>query len=199
VVYADTDATRRLMRIARAGGAPEQITLLPDVIAFRCETIAPSPCIIEEVGDQPETSVKLLDAVAGVGKTLFCIPAASSNVAPSPTVDRLEYVPPAVPGRPRNIIRVVTTSGTIEREITAAGATALNSLDYTAVGTGFFTSDYSTDLGVRLLHVSMDGKVTVLWNNRGSFRTWGVLSPDGKWIALLGATQESNVWVLEGF
>jgi hypothetical protein len=143
--------------------------------------------------------VAFLDPLAGVGKTLFRIPTGSGNVAPSPKVDRFAYIPPATPGQPRNIVRIVTTNGTLERAITASGATTLNSLDYTADGTGFFTSDYSTDLGARLLHVSMDGKVTVLWNNRGSFRTWGVPSPDGKWIALLGATQESNVWVLEGF
>ena len=105
----------------------------------------------------------------------------------------------AVPGQPQNVIRVVMRDGTLEREITAAGATALNSLDYTADGKGFFTSDYSTDVGARLLHVSMTGKVTVLWNNRGSLRTWGVPSPDGRWLAMLGSTHENNVWVLEGF
>jgi hypothetical protein len=45
----------------------------------------------------------------------------------------------------------------------------------------------------------MNGKVTVLWNNRGSIRTWGVPSADGRRIAILGSTQENNVWVLEGF
>jgi hypothetical protein len=78
----------------------------------------------------------------------------------SPGVDRLAYVRPAAPGRPRNIIRIVTLNGAVDREITAAGATTLNSLDYTTDGKGFFTSDYSTDLGARLLHVSMDGTVT---------------------------------------
>ena len=79
------------------------------------------------------------------------------------------------------------------------GATRLGSLDYTATGDGFFTSDYSTDFGARLLHVSMSGAVRVLWHNRGAHFTWGVPSPDGKSLALLGSTQGSNAWMLEGF
>jgi hypothetical protein len=96
-------------------------------------------------------------------------------------------------------IRIVNRTGVPQDQVTTAGATMLNSLDYAADGQGFFTSDYSTDLGARLLYVSLSGATTVLWHNRASFRTWGVPSPDGKWLAMLGATQESNVWVLDGF
>ena len=32
----------------------------------------------------------------------------------------------------------------------------------------------------------MSGAVSVLWQNRGARFTWGVPSPDGKWLALLG-------------
>jgi hypothetical protein len=60
----------------------------------------------------------------------------------------------------------------------------LNLLDYAADGKGFFTSDYSTDLGARLLYVSLSGAT--------SFLTWGVPSPDGKWLAMLGATREKQ-------
>ena len=158
-----------------------------------------SPCIAETgVGDQPR-SVHLLDPVSGLGRVIFKTRAGSGSPTLSPAGDRFAYVLPTEPGRPRNRIRILLADGTLERDIIAAGATALNSLDYSADGRGLFTSDYSTDLGARLLYLSLDGKVTILWNNRGSVRTWGVPSPDGKWITLLGATQESNVWVLEGF
>jgi hypothetical protein len=158
-----------------------------------------SACIVEMGGVLQPGSVHLLDPVAGLGRLLFKTPADSGSPAPSPAADRFAYIPPPEPGRPRNRIRIVAADGTVEREIIAASATTLNSLDYSADGRGLFTSDYSTDLGARLLYVSLDGNVTILWSNRGSVRTWGVPSSDGKWIALLGATQESNVWVLEGF
>ena len=124
-------------------------------------------------------------------------PAGAGDAAPSPDTERYAYFLP--PGAAQNVIRVVTATGTVEREFVAIGATRLGSLDYTAAGDGFFTSDYSTDFGARLLHVSMSGAVSVLWHNRSARFTWGVPSPDGKWLALLGSTQESNVWMLVGF
>ena len=33
----------------------------------------------------------------------------------------------------------------------------------------------------------------------GSFGPWGVPSPDGRHLAMLGWTRNSNVWMLEGF
>jgi serine/threonine protein kinase len=198
VLFTDTASTRRLMRVARPGAAPEEIMAFEAGTALRCGMAASTPCFIEET-ERNEDVVRLLDPLMGPGRVLFRKPTPSGDAAPSPSVDRLAYIPPAGPGRPRNIIRIVTLDGTVVRDITAAGATTLNALDYTADGKGFFTSDYSTDLGARLLHVAMDGTVTVLWNNRGALRTWGVPSPDGKWITLLGATRDSNVWVLEGF
>lgn len=169
------------------------------MVDFRCGAMPSSPCILETGGGREPGSVHLLDPVAGLGRLLFKTPAGSGSPAISPAGDLFAYIPPPEPGRPRNRIRILSANGTVEHEVIATGATTLNSLDYAADGRGLFTSDYSTDLGARLLYVSLDGKVTILWNNRGSVRTWGVPSPDGKWVALLGATQESNVWVLEGF
>lgn len=198
ILYIDGPA-RRLMRVARPGAVPVEIGSFPDLINFRCGSMPSSSCIAERGGVLQPGSVHLLDPVAGLGRLLFRTPADSGSPAPSPAVDRFAYILPPEPGRPTNRIRIVAADGTVEREISAASATTLNSLDYSADGRGLFTSDYSTDLGAWLLYVSLDGDVTILWNNRGSVRTWGVPSPDGQWIALLGATQESNVWVLEGF
>ena len=43
--------------------------------------------------------------------------------------------------------------------------------DVHADGRGFFASDYSTDLGARLLYVALDGTTTVLWSNRAATGT----------------------------
>jgi hypothetical protein len=154
---------------------------------------------VSEERESGKNVVRLLDPERGPGAVLFEKPAGAGETAPSPDTERYAYFLPGQPGAPQNVIRVVKPDGTVEREIVAKGATRLGSLDYTANGDGFFTSDYSTDFGARLLHVSMSGVVSVLWNNRGARFTWGVPSPDGKWLALLGSTQESNVWMLEGF
>ncbi len=189
---------RRLKRVSPTGGVIEDLGTVPNMSGVRCVSKLGSSCVIEE-RESGRNVVRLLDPIRGPGALLFEKPAGAGEVAPSPDTERYAYFLPAQPGAAQHVIRVVTSNGTVEREIVAMGATRLGSLDYTATGDGFFTSDYSTDFGARLLHVSMSGAVSVLWHNRGARFTWGVPSPDGKSLALLGSTQESNVWMLEGF
>jgi hypothetical protein len=54
-------------------------------------------------------------------------------------------------------------------------------------------------MGVRLLHTDLQGHPTLLWRQPGSAQTWGIPSPNGKWIACAGATLDSNVWLVEGY
>ena len=186
-------------RISPTGGASEEVAKAPNLIQVRCGLAPPSSCLLEERGSMSANLVSLLDPIKGMGPRLFEKNAGAGDTAPSPSRDRYAYTLPAPPGAVRNMIRIVTSQGVIDREISAGGATRLIGLDYTADGQGFFTSDYATDLGARLLHRSMDGTLSVLWHSRGSIRTWGVPSPDGKRLAFLSGTQESNVWMLEGF
>jgi hypothetical protein len=39
----------------------------------------------------------------------------------------------------------------------------------------------------------------VLWQPKGGYQTWGVPSPNGRYLAILGAVANSNVRLLEGF
>jgi len=40
----------------------------------------------------------------------------------------------------------------------------------------------------------------VLWQCKGTgSNIWGVPSPDGRYLAILGSVTNSNVWMLEGF
>ena len=198
VLFIDAGPPRRLMRVAAAGAMPEEVAKAQNITAIRCGLATSTPCIVEETGPNGAIA-RLLDPIRGSGETLFRRPPGTSDSAPAPGFDRFAYVVPPKPGAPRNTIQIVNRAGVPQGQVTATGATMLNSLDYAADGRGFFTSDYSTDLGARLLYVSLSGATSVLWHNRASFRTWGVPSPDGKWLAMLGATQESNVWVLDGF
>lgn len=45
----------------------------------------------------------------------------------------------------------------------------------------------------------LDGKATVLWQRKGDLQSWGVPSLDGRYLAILGSTINSNAWLLEGF
>jgi hypothetical protein len=198
VLFTDVGSTRRLMRVAGAGAPPEEVANAKNITAIRCGLAPSSPCIVEEANAEGHLA-RLVDPMRGPGETLFRRPGGTSDSAPAPAFDRFAYIVPPKAGGPRNTIQIVNRAGIPQGQVTAAGATILNSLDFAADGKGFFTSDYSTDLGARLLYVSLSGATSILWHNRASNRTWGVPSPDGKWVAILGATQESNVWVLDGF
>lgn len=52
-----------------------------------------------------------------------------------------------------------------------------------------------------LLYVNLEGRASVLWeqNLAGRWLTWGTPSPNGRYVALLGYTADSNVWLLENF
>jgi hypothetical protein len=45
----------------------------------------------------------------------------------------------------------------------------------------------------------MKGNARVLWSQSGSGQLWGIPSPDGKHLALLSGSFDSNVWMLENF
>jgi hypothetical protein len=70
-------------------------------------------------------------------------------------------------------------------------------LNWATDGNGLFVA---TTL-CQLLYVDMEGRAEVLWQQgiTGRNLTWGVPSPDGRHLAMLGYTMDSNVWMLEGF
>jgi hypothetical protein len=47
----------------------------------------------------------------------------------------------------------------------------------------------------------MDGRVDVLWQqkHRNVWIPWGVPSPNGRFLAIAGGTEDSNMWLLENF
>ena len=50
-----------------------------------------------------------------------------------------------------------------------------------------------------LLHVDLEGGAHVVWENHGNNTTWAMPSPDGRHLAMLGWTQNSNMWMRENF
>jgi hypothetical protein len=54
--------------------------------------------------------------------------------------------------------------------------------------------------GGTLLYVDLKGNARVPWQFKGQGgNIWGIPSPDGRYLAILGEATNSNVWMLEGF
>jgi hypothetical protein len=91
------------------------------------------------------------------------------------------------------------STGAVVREIPVRGVTNLTSFDYAADGKGFFAGDTSR-AEVRELYIDLAGNTSVLWRQPGTFFSiWGVPSPDGKYLALVMVTDDSNVYTVENF
>jgi hypothetical protein len=95
-------------------------------------------------------------------------------------------------------VRILPIGGGAAQEIKVKGWGPLRSLDWAADGKSFFTSIYSGQRAT-LLHSDLQGRAQAVWWTQGADNTWGVPSPDGKKLAFLGATTQSNVWMIENF
>ncbi len=75
------------------------------------------------------------------------------------------------------------------------------SMDYVtwANGSKGLYGSSPTQQGDTLLHLNLLGDVHVLSQNRGSFDTSAIPSPDGQHIAIQDWNLNSNVWMMENF
>ena len=88
--------------------------------------------------------------------------------------------------------------GQPEQQISVKGWAAINSLDWAADGKSLFVSS-QTPTSTTLLRVDLLGLATPLWDQRGSFRTWAIVAPNGRDLAIAGMTSRSNVWIIENY
>jgi len=97
----------------------------------------------------------------------------------------------------RGLIRLLSFETGKTWDVKIEGWNAFNSFDWAIDGKGFFISS-GMQGGSTLLHVDLQGRAQPLWHQDYP-QTWGVPSPDGRNLAILGGTQDSNVWMLENF
>jgi Tol biopolymer transport system component len=96
-------------------------------------------------------------------------------------------------------IRLLSLWGGSDREITVKGWPNLTGLDWSPDGKGLYVGSASPQART-LLYVDLQGNANVLWQFKGrGGHIWGVPSPDGRYLAILGSVYNSNVWMLEGF
>ena len=78
------------------------------------------------------------------------------------------------------------------------GSWSIYGFDWAADGRGFFVGTSAFSGGSQLLRMDLEGNVYPLWKTAYPY-TWGVASPDGRRLAILGGTQDQNVWMMENF
>ncbi len=185
-----------VMRVPVGGGAPELIFAARTPAAnIRCSLPPGNLCVVlEREGER--TTVTQFDAVQGRGRELFAVDfrIAAVDVCPSG-----ECLLMRLPGQPQNRIGIFALDGGKQREFTAPVAGQISSLDVSPDGRSVYIGSWTPDTGAVLYHADLQGRLRVLWQNKVSLNTYGIPSPDGRRLALLGTTAERNVWLLEDF
>jgi len=188
-----------ILRVPIAGGSPEVIATTRADGFVLCARAPSNLCAIaESTEDRKRIVFKAFDPVKGRGPEItrfdFDFTAGAwQNVALSPDGTRL-----AVIRSPEGPIHILTLQGQAAKEITLKGWSNLQSVDWTADGTGLYVSN-GIQRGVVLLHVDLKGNAQVLWKNHGFNTTAARPSPDGRHLAIVGSTGDNNIWMMENF
>ena len=200
----------RILRVSTSGGPPQLVLEGQGIDYLACARSPAANCVFSErTPDDKQLIFSGFDPVKGRGRELSKVNV-KQPIAPrfwdlSPyswdlSLDgsRLAFAPyDEHAGR----IQIVPLAGGEAREVNVQGWNGLRRLFWAADGRGLFTSA-NGGLGATLLYVDQEGRAQVIWRERFPkvyAEARGVPSPDGRYLAVLGRTQDNNVWLLENF
>jgi serine/threonine protein kinase len=194
IIYISIDPDKtRLMRIPVAGGGVQEIFSAGGLRGFSCSRAPATACVYVQNGSEGEI-MGLFDPISGRGPEILRR-TGERTTGPSMSPDG-RHIAFVLPGTPRNRVRIVDLNGAIEREITVRDAQNLRSLQWSADGSWFLSSDVRPE-GGRLLHVRRDGTAQVLLSQPAEEWFDGTPSPDGKHLAAFTTKTNANVWMVD--
>jgi eukaryotic-like serine/threonine-protein kinase len=194
-----TSGPVQLRRVPVSGGPSQFVLTAHDLYSYRCARAPATVCLASEWSeDQKQLIFTAFDPIEGRGGIVSRIatkPGFDYNWDLSPDGSQIAMLFPAGENR----IRLLPVSGGEPRDLVVKGWYGFKpGPDWAADGKGFYVSS-SSPRGVTLLYIDLAGHASAVWEQKGGFETWGVPSPDGRHLAILGDTVDSNVWMLENF
>jgi eukaryotic-like serine/threonine-protein kinase len=184
-----------IARAPVAGGTAEEVVKRGVVDEFRCALPGGKRCVARAVETDQTYIYYELDPIRGLGRELARTRKLENiygDWALSP--DGTEI---AIPNHdPRTaVIRILSLDkpGVPEQQLSIAGLTNFQGLNWTADGKGWFAV-ITTSLGPRLVHVDRTGRVTPLLDNA----SYTISSPNGRHVAMTIRSITTNVWAVEG-
>jgi eukaryotic-like serine/threonine-protein kinase len=98
-------------------------------------------------------------------------------------------------------IRFIPVAGGEARTVPVKGYVNLNSIVWARDSKSMFLGTSGPE-GSTLLHVDLNGNAHPIWRQPYAGQkegTWGIPSPDGRHLAVLGSSAEANVWMIDNF
>jgi serine/threonine protein kinase/WD40 repeat protein len=190
-------APSKLMRVPITGGSPQLVLTANLEGGPRCAKSPATLCAIAERSpDRKQLVFEAFDPVKGRGRELAELktdemPDYQWDLSPDGT--RI-----ALLKNQEGRIQILSLNGRAPQEITVKGWGSLNSADWAADGKGLVVSSRK-ERGPVLLSVDLQGNARLLWERAGSFKTYGVPSPDGRHLAMQRWIVDGNMWMMENF
>jgi len=173
---------------AQNGGARS----FPD---FRCPSSETVSCVLAEA-DPEEILFTFFDAVNGRRSEAARVRAAPAKFFWDLSPDGSQLAYGEFKSEENDSITILTLKDGVTRQVQLAGESALSSLSWAAGGRGLFVTTKRRE-GSDLLHVGLDGKISLLREETGRVFISPRPSPNGRFLAFAVRTTDSNVWLLE--
>lgn len=192
--------TGRMMRVSVHGGQPEPIAISSELLyqGIRCAGPQGGFCAFaERSSDAKEIAFIAFDPLKGRGRELV-----RTSVDPAKKYDWLlspdgSYIVTAQENAEEEL-NLLSTKGAPLRKISIRGWPNLSGMVFSADSKGLFMVGASNGV-TTLLYVDLTGKVSPLWHPKSPLVEWAIPSRDGKRLAILGQSLNSNVWSIREF
>ena len=202
----------RMMRTAYAGGLPQKLVSDSGLKNYYCTDLPVNFCVVG-FAEQNQLVFRRLDPQADPPPDGFAVSQlpelARTDYAPtdwgvSPDGTRIAMVRPDLEEGRIHIVPLDPQQATRTEDVLVKGWSRLQTLNWAHRGRGWYVSNRvdsngETRAGASFAYVDPTGQATVL-NAPSSFApTWGVPSPDGRYLAFTSAPGTVTVWLIEGF
>jgi len=192
-----------LYRVDPRGGVPQRLFDTEGFVLFWCTNKAASFCVYgKPSAGKNELVVAAFDPLGGPGKELVRIPLDAGSNADIGFDYSWQLSPNGmwigILKNHGNQIRLVPVAGGQTRTIATKGYSDLLGLNWAIDSQSMFVSTPQQG-GATLLHVALNGNARPIWQQPRSPYAWGIPSPDGRHLAMIGASSDANVWMIGDF
>jgi predicted Ser/Thr protein kinase len=191
----------RFYRVPIDGGTPQFLFDVARPADCKCTGPLANFCAYgSNAEDRKELVITRFDPVSGEKKELLRFPTEPGHRAQWGVSPDASEVAVIESDRSLNQLRLFSLRDGRVRIFKIGGYNFLNSVNWTHDSRGFFTVGFAQNGLENLLHVDLNGHLQPVWQEPDyPFTTWGVPSPDGRHIAIVGGRHESNVWMIDDF
>ncbi|MGA2606525.1 MAG: winged helix-turn-helix domain-containing protein [Terriglobia bacterium] len=193
-------APHRLMRFPVAGGPSEFVLEAGVLPQIRCALPPATLCVLGEWNRaQKQLVLTALDPLKGRGRELARIkaqrPSGIVGWALSQDASRIAY---SQYDEQEGRIRILSLNDKTSADVVVRNWHSFLALAWAPDGKGLFVSCVRPN-AFAILYTDLQGRAYPLWEREGSLKSWALPSPDGRHLAILGPTWDSNAWLLENF